>query len=188
VTTMAHHCGSLTARSVLHVNSTQGSRAAIPSGFSVRIAQHTAATPPHSTSVSCLFADMACAQSLLPQHSAIAAARLTACPRVNSRSCRALSQDGSQASLWHAVGAQDPLVKEAAENAVKIIQQRSNSLMPYELQEIVSAKEKVVNVLKIFDLLLKIKWENEVKSYEVEMKRTPEGKWTMNHMQSDAGH
>lgn len=91
--------------------------------------------------------------------------------------------DGAQAPLWHAVGAQDPMVKDAAENAVKIIQQRSNSMMPYELQEIVSAKEEVVNALKIFDLLLKIKWENEVKNYKVEMKRTPEGKWTMNHVQ-----
>jgi len=49
--------------------------------------------------------------------------------------------------------------KEAPENALKIIQQRSNSLMPYVLQEIVSTKEKVDNGLKIFDLLLKIKWE-----------------------------
>lgn len=91
--------------------------------------------------------------------------------------------DGAQAPLGDAVGAQDPIVKEAAENAVKIIQQRSNSLMPYKLQEIVSAKEKVVNALKIFDLLLKIKWENEVKNYKVEMERTLEGKWTMKHMQ-----
>jgi len=97
-------------------------------------------------------------------------------------------KDGSQASLWHALGVQDPMVKEAAENGVKIIQQRSNSLMPYELQEIVSAKGKVVNALKFFDLLLKIKWENKVKNYKVEMERTLEGKWTMNHMQPDAGH
>jgi hypothetical protein len=88
-------------------------------------------------------------------------------------------KDGSQASLWHAVRVQDSMVKEAAENAVKIIQQKSNSLMPYELQEIVSAKGKVVNALNIFYLLLKIKWENKVENYKVEMKRTPEGKWTM---------
>jgi len=185
---MTHRCNALTAGSVLHVKGTEGSRAATPSRFSVRIAQDAAAIPRRSTSVSCLFAEMACAQLFLPQHSAVAAARLTSCPSVNSRSCRALSEDGSQASLWHVVGAQDPMVKEAAEIAVKIIQQRSNSLMPYELQEIVSAKKKVVNVLNIFDLLLKIKWENEVKSYEVEMKRTLEGKWTMNHMEPDAGH
>lgn len=97
-------------------------------------------------------------------------------------------KDGSQTSPWNAVGVQDPMVKEAAENAVKIIQQRSNSLMPYELQEVVSAKGKVVNSLHIFDLLLKVKWENEVKNYEVEMKRTLEGKWVMNQMQPVAGH
>lgn len=37
-------------------------------------------------------AELACAQSLLPLHSAVSAARLTSCLSTTSRSCRALSQ------------------------------------------------------------------------------------------------
>lgn len=37
----------------------------------------------------------------------------------------------------------DPVVQEAAQHAVKTIQQRSNSLLPYELQEIVHANAEV---------------------------------------------
>eukprot|EP00262_Sarcandra_glabra_P008156 TRINITY_DN2140_c0_g1_i2.p1 TRINITY_DN2140_c0_g1~~TRINITY_DN2140_c0_g1_i2.p1 ORF type:complete len:101 (+),score=6.91 TRINITY_DN2140_c0_g1_i2:137-439(+) len=39
-------------------------------------------------------AELGCAQSLLPLHSAVAIARLTSCLASNSRTCRALSQDG----------------------------------------------------------------------------------------------
>ncbi|THG12969.1 hypothetical protein TEA_015278 [Camellia sinensis var. sinensis] len=41
---------------------------------------------------------------------------------------------------WQAVPTHDPVVQDAAHHAVKTIQQRSNSLFPYELQEIVHAK------------------------------------------------
>lgn len=37
----------------------------------------------------------------------------------------------------------DPQVQDAANHAVKTIQQRSNSLFPYELQEVVHAKAEV---------------------------------------------
>ncbi|KAG5039788.1 hypothetical protein AAZX31_05G058100 [Glycine max] len=36
--------------------------------------------------------ELRCAQSMLPLHSAVAAARMTSCLSVTSRSCRALSQ------------------------------------------------------------------------------------------------
>lgn len=37
----------------------------------------------------------------------------------------------------------DPVVKDAADHAVKSIQQKSNSLFPYELREIIDAKAEV---------------------------------------------
>lgn len=37
----------------------------------------------------------------------------------------------------------DPVVKDAASHAVKSIQERSNSLFPYELLEIIRAKAEV---------------------------------------------
>ncbi|XWS62001.1 hypothetical protein CRYUN_Cryun07bG0173400 [Craigia yunnanensis] len=36
--------------------------------------------------------ELGCAQSLLPLHSAVAAARMTSCISITTRSCRALSQ------------------------------------------------------------------------------------------------
>lgn len=44
---------------------------------------------------------------------------------------------------WQTVPVHDPVVQDAAHHAVKTIQQRSNSLFPYELQEIVHAKAEV---------------------------------------------
>lgn len=37
----------------------------------------------------------------------------------------------------------DPVVQDAANHAIQTIQQRSNSLFPYKLQEIVHAKAEV---------------------------------------------
>ncbi|KAK9283226.1 hypothetical protein L1049_011462 [Liquidambar formosana] len=51
---------------------------------------------------------------------------------------------------WQEVAAHDPGVQDAANHAVKTIQQRSNSLFPYELQEIVLAKAQVIP----YDLVL----------------------------------
>lgn len=44
---------------------------------------------------------------------------------------------------WHEVPFHDPNVKDAANYAVKFIGQKSNSLSPYQLLEIVLAKAKV---------------------------------------------
>lgn len=48
-----------------------------------------------------------------------------------------------QTSGLKSVPVHDPIVEEAAEHAIKTIQQRSNSLLPYELQEIVHANAEV---------------------------------------------
>ena len=44
---------------------------------------------------------------------------------------------------WQTVPTNDPKVQDAANHAIKSIQQRSNSLFPYELLEILLAKIKV---------------------------------------------
>ena len=44
---------------------------------------------------------------------------------------------------WKQVSEHDLAVQDAAHHAVKTIQQRSNSLFPYELQEVVHAKAEV---------------------------------------------
>jgi hypothetical protein len=56
------------------------------------------------------------------------------------------------------VPAHDPQVQDAANHAVKTIQQRSNSLFPYELQEVVHAKAEVSASHTLF-LFLKNSWD-----------------------------
>lgn len=50
---------------------------------------------------------------------------------------------GQQPSGWRTVPVHDPVVQDAAHHAVKTIQQRSNSLFPYELTEVVHANAEV---------------------------------------------
>ncbi|KAI9082083.1 hypothetical protein K1719_036008 [Acacia pycnantha] len=58
---------------------------------------------------------------------------------------------------WRDVPVHDPDVKDAASYAVKFIAQKSNSLFPYQLFEIVLAKAKVVKDEVKFNLLLKVR-------------------------------
>lgn len=51
---------------------------------------------------------------------------------------------------WQAVPVHDPQVQDAANHAIQTIQQRSNSLFPYVLQEIVHAKAEVSSSYLIF--------------------------------------
>ncbi|XP_047317072.1 cysteine proteinase inhibitor 6-like [Impatiens glandulifera] len=54
-----------------------------------------------------------------------------------------VKQDGSEQG-WKSMRTSDPVVLNAAKQAVKAIQQRSNSLFPYDLVEILLAKSKVI--------------------------------------------
>lgn len=52
-------------------------------------------------------------------------------------------QTGNPPSGWQEVAVHDPEVQNAANHALKKIQERSNSLLPYELQEVADAKAEV---------------------------------------------
>ncbi|ERM99075.1 hypothetical protein AMTR_s00101p00100170 [Amborella trichopoda] len=84
---------------------------------------------------------------------------------------------------WREVPAQDPVVQEAAAHAVKTIQQRSNSLAPYELLEILLARAEVIEESAKFDMLLKLKRGNKEEKYKVEVHKNLEGSYHLNHMQ-----
>lgn len=64
------------------------------------------------------------------------------CFRIKTFICVFCKTDGHGPG-WKEVPADDPAVQDAANHAVKIIHQRSNSLFPYELKEIVCAKAEV---------------------------------------------
>lgn len=58
-----------------------------------------------------------------------------------------MGSQGEHESGWREVPGDDPEVQHVADHAVKTIQQRSNSLFPYELQEVVHANAQVYMAL-----------------------------------------
>ncbi|XP_042488280.1 cysteine proteinase inhibitor 6-like [Macadamia integrifolia] len=93
-------------------------------------------------------------------------------------------QDGHKPG-WRAVPAHDPIVQDAANHAVKTIQQRSNSLAPYELLEVLLAKSEVIDEVAKLNLLLKLKRGSKEEKFNVEVHKTVEGSFHLNHMQQD---
>nr|CAD1829143.1 unnamed protein product [Ananas comosus var. bracteatus] len=68
---------------------------------------------------------------------------------------------------------------------LKTIQQRSNSLTPYELLEILHAKAEVIEELAKFDMLLKLKRGNKEEKFKVEVHKKLEGTFDLNHVQQE---
>ncbi|XP_057976260.1 cysteine proteinase inhibitor 6-like [Malania oleifera] len=86
---------------------------------------------------------------------------------------------------WQAVPVHDPGVQDAANRAVEAIQQRSNSLFPYELLGILSAKAEVVEQSAKFDMLLKVKRGSKEEKLKVVVHKNNEGAFHLNHMEPD---
>lgn len=86
---------------------------------------------------------------------------------------------------WQAVPTHDPVVQDAAHHAVKTIQQRSNSLFPYELQEIVHAKAEVMEESAKIDMVLKVKRGDKEEKFKVEVHKNNEGTFHLNQMEPD---
>ncbi|KAK9122619.1 hypothetical protein Sjap_012221 [Stephania japonica] len=89
------------------------------------------------------------------------------------------------ASGWRDVPAHDPVVQDAANHAVKTIQQRSNSLSPYELLEILLAKAEVIEDYAKFNLLLKLKRGSKEEKFKVEVHKNLEGSFHLNQIEQD---
>lgn len=85
---------------------------------------------------------------------------------------------------WKEVPVHDPEVQNAANHALKTIQQRSNSLFPYELQEVAHAKAEVVEDTAKFNLHLKVKRGNKEEIFNVEVHKNNEGNYNLNQMNS----
>ncbi|CAH2053901.1 unnamed protein product [Thlaspi arvense] len=90
---------------------------------------------------------------------------------------------GEHGSGWRQVPGDDPEVQHVAEHAVKTIQQRSNSLFPYELQEVVNANAEVTGETAKFDMLLKLKRGEKEEKFKVEVHKNHEGVLHLNHME-----
>ncbi|GAB2212647.1 hypothetical protein Droror1_Dr00020625 [Drosera rotundifolia] len=83
---------------------------------------------------------------------------------------------------WKVVPVDDPEVLNAAHHAVKSIQQRSNSLLPYKLHEISHAKAEVVDDTANFNLALKVKRGNNEEKFNVEVHKNNEGNFILNEI------
>ncbi|KAK8961977.1 Cysteine proteinase inhibitor 12 [Platanthera guangdongensis] len=86
---------------------------------------------------------------------------------------------------WRAVPVHDPVIQDAANHALKSIQERSNSLATYELLEIQHAKAEVIEESAKFDLLLKVRRGGKEEKYKVEVHRNLEGNFLLNQMQQE---
>ncbi|CAM0880885.1 unnamed protein product [Alopecurus aequalis] len=95
------------------------------------------------------------------------------------------AKQGGHEPGWRDVPVHDPVVKDAADHAVKTIQQRSNSLFPYELLEIVHAKAEVVEDFAKFDMLLKLKRGTKEEKMKAEVHKNLEGAFVLNQMQPE---
>ncbi|PUZ57298.1 hypothetical protein GQ55_5G419100 [Panicum hallii var. hallii] len=93
------------------------------------------------------------------------------------------AKKGGHEPGWHEVPVEDPVVKDAAHHAVKSIQERSNSLFPYELLEIVRAKAQVVEDFAKFDILMKLKRGSKEEKIKAEVHKNLEGAFVLNQHQ-----
>ncbi|XP_006288436.2 cysteine proteinase inhibitor 7 [Capsella rubella] len=87
-----------------------------------------------------------------------------------------LKPDGKKID-WRVVSTNNPEVQEAAKHAMKSIQQKSNSLYPYKLIDIILARAKVVEDRVKFELLLKLERGNKLEKFMVEVMKYGNGKY-----------
>lgn len=91
---------------------------------------------------------------------------------------------GDPPTGWQEVAVHDPEVQSAANHALKIIQQRSNSLLPYELQEVANAKAEVGDESAKFNMVLKVKRGSKEEKFNVEVHKKSDGNFHLNQMEA----
>ncbi|CAE6086861.1 unnamed protein product [Arabidopsis arenosa] len=87
-----------------------------------------------------------------------------------------LKPDGSGFD-WRSVSTNNPEVQEAAKHAMKSLEQKSNSLFPYKLIDIILARAKVIEDRVKFELLLKLERGNKLEKFMVEVMKDQNGKY-----------
>ncbi|KAH0454133.1 hypothetical protein IEQ34_016057 [Dendrobium chrysotoxum] len=90
-------------------------------------------------------------------------------------------RDGHE-SGWRAVPTHDPVVQDAANYAVKAINDMCNCIAAYELLEIQHAKAEVIEDFTKFDLLLKLSMEGKEEIFKVEVHKNVKGTFSVHQM------
>ncbi|KAI5071480.1 hypothetical protein GOP47_0013731 [Adiantum capillus-veneris] len=76
----------------------------------------------------------------------------------------------------------DAGVHEAAEQALKTLQQRSNSLFPYELKKVTSFSAQVNGMQTCYNLTLNVQRGSKEEQLEARVARTNDGHWTVDNL------
>ncbi|XP_024962103.1 cysteine proteinase inhibitor 12-like isoform X1 [Cynara cardunculus var. scolymus] len=93
-----------------------------------------------------------------------------------------LDCDGSG---YQSVPVHDPVVQDAANHVLMTLQQRSNSLYPYELQEVIHAKTECVEGSAKYDILLKVKRSSKEEKFKANVHKDKDGNFHVNNMVQD---
>ncbi|XP_076922956.1 cysteine proteinase inhibitor 12-like [Bidens hawaiensis] len=88
-------------------------------------------------------------------------------------------------SGYQSVPVEDIAVQDAANHIIKTLQQRSNSLYPYELLEVIHAKTETAEGLAKYDILLKVKRNDKEEKFKADVHKDNEGVFHVNHMVQD---
>ncbi|KAI3717249.1 hypothetical protein L1987_68743 [Smallanthus sonchifolius] len=94
-------------------------------------------------------------------------------------------QKDGDGSGCQSVPVHDPVVQDAANHIVKTLQQRSNSLYPYELQEVVHAKAENVEGFAKYDILVKLKRNDKEEKFKANVHKDDKGVFHLNHVVQD---
>ncbi|CAH9134800.1 unnamed protein product [Cuscuta epithymum] len=86
---------------------------------------------------------------------------------------------------WQILPIHDPVVSRAATYAVQAITQMSNSLVPYELVDILLAKKKEIENYVKFYLILSVRNVVKKEKFKVMVRKTIEGKFYLDCMEQD---
>ncbi|MCO5594081.1 hypothetical protein L7F22_048102 [Adiantum nelumboides] len=76
----------------------------------------------------------------------------------------------------------DPILKEATKEALKSVQARSNSLLPYALKEVVLAHAEVSDEHTKFNVLFKVHRGTKEGQFNAKVLRTVVGEWTLKNL------
>ncbi|XP_076886906.1 cysteine proteinase inhibitor 12-like [Bidens hawaiensis] len=96
----------------------------------------------------------------------------------------ATNTDGD-GSGYQSVPVHDPVVQDAANHVLKTLQQRSNSLYPYELQEVVHAKAEIVEGCAKYDILVQFKRNDKEEKFKANLHKDDKGVFHLNHFVQD---
>ncbi|KVH88210.1 Cystatin [Cynara cardunculus var. scolymus] len=88
-------------------------------------------------------------------------------------------------SGYQSVPVHDPVVQDAANHVLMTLQQRSNSLYPYELQEVIHAKTECVEGSAKYDILLKVKRSSKEEKFKANVHKDKDGNFHVNNMVQD---